>query len=146
MPDEFDIWYESHQQSLRDDPLMRYFVTARNELEKQGKLSVSTSAYINDYSSDDIWKYGPPPVGAKGFFIGDQLGGSGWEVELPDGSTENYYVELPLSISEVKLRFSNLPEAIAPELKDATVEDLSKRYIERLTTLAAAARTHFLGE
>ena len=39
-----------------------------------------------------------PPLGARVFFIGDHLGGSGWEVELPDGSTGNYYVQLPESM------------------------------------------------
>jgi hypothetical protein len=84
-------------------------------------------------------------VGAKGFFIGDQLGGSGWEVQLADGSTEKYYVELPSSIGEVTQHFSNLPEALDPELRGATVEDLSQRYIERLAALVAEAKLHFLG-
>lgn len=143
--EEFDAWYEPHQKSLKNDPLMRYFVEARNELEKQGKLSVSTSTHIRFFSSTDIAKLGRPPTGAKGFFIGDQFGGSGWEVELADGSMEKYYVDLPSSIAEVKQHFSNLPEAMAPELKGATVEELSQRYLERLESLVFAARTHFLG-
>jgi len=143
--EEFDAWYEPHQQALKNDPLMRYFVEARNELEKQGKLSVATSTHIHSFSTGDIAKFGRPPIGANGFFIGDQLGGSGWEVELANGTKEKYYVELPSSIAEVKQHFSNLPEAMAPELKGATVEDLSQRYIERLAALVFAARTHFLG-
>jgi hypothetical protein len=143
--EEFDAWYEPHQQAMKNDPLMRYFVEARNELEKQGKLSVSTSTHIHSFSTGDIPKFGRPPIGAKGFFIGDQLGGSGWEVELANGTKEKYYVELPSSIAEVKQHFSNLPEAMVPELKGATVEDLSQRYIERLAALVFAARTHFLG-
>ena len=145
VPEEFDAWYEPHQQSLKDDPLMSYFVKARNELEKQGKLSVATSTHVHSFSTGDISKFGRPPIGAKAFFIGDLFGGSGWEVELADGSKEKYYVELPSSIAEVKQHFSNLPEAMAPELKGATVEDLSQRYIQRLTTLVSIARTHFLG-
>lgn len=145
---EFDAWYEPHQQSLKDDPLMRYFVDARNELEKQGKLSIATNTHIHSLSSGDIAKLGQRPSGATGFFIGDQLGGSGcgsgWEVQLPDGSKEKYYVELPTSIAEVKQRFSNLPEGLDPALKDATVEDLSQRYLEHLAALVAAARAHFL--
>lgn len=142
---DFDAWYEPHQQSMKNDPLMRYFVEARNELEKQGKLSVSTSAHISSFSPGDITKFGRPPAGATTFFIGDQLGGCGWEVELADGSIEKYYVELPTSIGEVKQHFSNLPEAIAPELKGATIEYLSQRYIERLASLVIGAREHFLG-
>ncbi|MDB5852857.1 MAG: hypothetical protein JWR22_898 [Herminiimonas sp.] len=144
-PGEFDSWYEPHQQSLKADPLMPYFVDARNELEKQGKLSVVTSSHIRSFSSDDIKKFGRPPMGATVFFIGDQLGGSGWEVELADGSKEKYYVELPSSIGAVKQHFSNLPEAMSPELKGATIEELAERYIARMTVLGAAARAHFLG-
>lgn len=94
----FDAWYQPHQDAMKADPLMRYFVDARNELEKQGRLSVATSAHVRSFSSSDMQKFGRPPVGAKAFFIGDHLGGSGWEVELADGTTEKYYVELPSSI------------------------------------------------
>ncbi|KGS34985.1 hypothetical protein X962_6209 [Burkholderia pseudomallei MSHR7343] len=34
----FDHWYESWQDKLRDDPLMRWMVDARNKIEKQGDL------------------------------------------------------------------------------------------------------------
>lgn len=142
---EFDHWYAPQKEVLKNDPLMRYFVEARNELEKQGKLSVSTSTHIKSFSTDDIKKFGPPPAGATTFFIGDQLGGCGWEVELGDGRKEKYYVDLPVSIGEVKQYFSNFPVAKAPELQGATVEELSQRYIERLAALIAAAREHFLG-
>ncbi len=141
----FDTWYEPQQQSLKADPLMRYFVDARNELEKQGRLSVATSTQIHSFSTDDVKKFGRPPVGAKGFFIGDQLGGTGWEVELKDGSTEKYYVDLPASIGEVSQHFANLPDSIPPELMGATVEDLAKMYIGRLADLVSAAKAHFLG-
>jgi hypothetical protein len=143
---DFDEWYGPHQDALKADPLMRYFVDARNELEKQGKLSVATSTRLHSFSGEDIRKLGRPPVGAKSFFMGDQLGGSGWEVELADGSVEKYYVELPLSLVEVRQQFSNLPEALAPELKGASIEELSQRYIDRLTALVNEAKAHFLGQ
>ncbi len=34
----FEPWYESWQDKLRDDPLMRWIVDARNKIEKQGDL------------------------------------------------------------------------------------------------------------
>lgn len=125
---------------------MRYFVDARNELEKQGKLSVATRAHINYFSTNDIRKFGRPPVGAKSFFIGDNLGGTGWEVELADGTTEKYYVELPASIGEVKQQFTNFPAAKAPELAGKSVEELCAMYIEKLEALVALAKMHFLDE
>ena len=144
--EEFDSWYEPLQEKMRNDPLMRYFVSARNELEKHGKLRVSTSAMIRSFSSADILKFGPPPPGAKAFFIGDQLGGTGWEIEMPDGTMEKFYVELPSEIGEVKQHFMNFPEAEAPELKSKSVEELCDIYLSRLEMLLYGAREKFLGQ
>jgi hypothetical protein len=129
---------------MKTNPLMRYFVNARNALEKQGKLSVATSARLNSFSTSDIKKFGRPPANARSFFIGDQLGGTGWEVELPDGSKVKYYVELPTSMGEVKQQFTDFPVAKAPELADRSVEDLCQAYLAELTQLVAAARNHFI--
>jgi len=131
---------------MKADPLMRYFVVARNELEKQGKLSVATSVHIKALPTEDSQKFGRPPAGAKSFFIGDHLGGTGWEVELADGKTEKYYVDLPPSIGEVTQQFSNFPDAEAPELAHRSVEDLCTQYIAKLEDLVRLARAHFLPE
>lgn len=144
IPGEFDNWYEPVQKTLENDPLMRYFKAARNELEKQGRLNVATSVHIKSFSSGDMKKFGPPPFGAKSFFIGDQFGGTGWEVKLSDGRMEKYYVDLPASLGEVKQYFSNFPEAKAPEIKGRSVEELSQKFIERLRNLVVAARSQFL--
>lgn len=143
---DFDAWYLPHQEAMKADPLMRYFVEARNELEKQGKLSVSTSAHLKSFSFEDINKLGPRPVGARSFFVGDYLGGAGWEVELADGTTEKYYVELPPSIGEVKQRFTNFPTAKAPELAGLSADELCSTYIAKLDELLRQAKAHFLDE
>lgn len=39
-----------------------------------------------------------PPPGARGFFLADEVGGSGWEIEMPDGRVEKFYVGLPESL------------------------------------------------
>lgn len=96
--EQFSSWYKNHQDSLKEDTVMKYFVKLRNELEKQGKLPVSTSVKINHFSTDMLNKY-PKPKGTVGFFIGDQFGGSGFEVQLPDGTIEKYYVELPTDVA-----------------------------------------------
>ena len=142
-PDEFDTWYQAEQELLRQDPLARYFVEARNALEKQGKLSVGTSAFISSFSGTDIRKFGPPPAGAKSFFIGDSLGGSGWEVELSEGNTEKYYVNLPASIGTVTQHFTNLPAALDPSLRDAPIDELCQRYVDMLSQLVERAISRF---
>jgi hypothetical protein len=143
--EDFDHWYLPEQEKLKNDPIMRYFVKARNELEKQGKLNVVTRAKLH-FSTEDIRKLGPPPPRAKAFFIGDQFGGSGWEVELPDGSKEKYYVELPVGMGELRQRFSNFTESGAPELNGKSVEELCEIYLERLEMLLDGAIERFLGQ
>jgi len=141
---DFDQWYGPEQEKMRNDPLMRYFVKARNEIDKQGKLNISTSVHISSFSTGDLGRFGPPPPGAGAFFIGDSLGGTGWEVKMPNGSSEKYYVELPSDIGEVTQHFHNLPEAQNPELKDKSVEQLCEEYLRRLDQLVGQARNRFV--
>ncbi|MBC7193722.1 hypothetical protein [Marinobacter sp.] len=143
--DRFDAWYQPIQEKMKSDVLMKYFVTLRNEILKQGKLPVSTSASIN-FSSSDMAKLGTPPPGAGGFFIGDQTGGSGWEIELPDGTKEKYYVELPESMAKVQQHFSELPVPDDDDLKKKSIEELCEYYLKELEGVVDEARKAFLGE
>lgn len=129
---------------MKADVLMKYFVTLRNEILKQGKLPVSTSATIN-INPGDMSKLGSPPPGAKGFFIGDQAGGSGWEIELPDGSKEKYYVEIPESMAKVQQHFSELPVPEDDELKKKSIDELCAYYLDKLENILDSARKTFLG-
>jgi hypothetical protein len=143
--EKFDTWYESHQESMKQDVVMKYFVKLRNELEKQGRLPVSTSARIHHFSTDMISHYKQPP-GTVGFFIGDQLGGSGFEVELLDGSKEKYYVDIPTSVAEVTQHFNELPVPDDDELKSKTIEQLSEHFLQSLEALLDNAREEFLDQ
>lgn len=40
-------------------------------------------------------QYGPRPANARAFFSGDRLGGAGWDIALPNGQVEKFYVALP---------------------------------------------------
>ena len=143
--EDFDSWYKQEQEKMRKDPLMRYFVEARNILEKEGELNIALRGRVH-FSDDDIRKLGPGPPGTIAFFIGDKYGGTGWEVEMPDGITEKYYIELPPEMGEMKQCFSNFPESEAPEFKDKPVEELCEIYLKRLELLLAGARERFLGK
>lgn len=143
---DFDAWYDPHKAAMSADPLMRYFVQARNELEKQGKLSVGHSLHIKSFSGGDMARFGPPPAGAVSFFMGDSAGGTGWEVRTADGTTEKYYVELPADIGVVRRHFANFLPKDAPNLHAKTIEELSGEYLSRLGTLVRDARAHFLSE
>lgn len=82
----FDEWYAPYQKEMSDDKIMKHIYRMRSIILKQGTLKTSVGVHIKSFSSEDIKRFGPPPVGAKRFFIGDQIGGTGWEVELPDGT------------------------------------------------------------
>ncbi len=141
--EKFNNWYSPLQEEMKSDVLMKYFVTLRNEILKQGKLPISTSVTANILTGD-IAKFGTPPPGAKGFFIGDQTGGSGWEIELPDGTTEKYYVEIPQSIAKVQQHFSELPVPDDDHLKMKSIEDLCEYYLIKLESILDDARKTFL--
>jgi hypothetical protein len=77
----------------------------------------------------------------------DRWGGSGWEVELPDGSIEMYYVDLPESVnadfrlqtlgSDLPTRHLNQPSV------NTSIQALAAMYIDYLARLVNAAKAHF---
>ena len=142
VPDgEFDRWYTPKQAKMKDDAVMRYFVTLRNEIEKQGKLEVATNVEIAYINFTEIQQYRPP--GATDFFMGDERGGSGWDVPQADGTVVQYYIDLPPSTATVVQTFAET-EAEGHQLHGAKVDDLSKHYIDSLTKLVNEAREKFL--
>jgi len=148
---EFDKWYESWQESMRSDELLRYFYQLRTETLKQGTLQTTTSTFINRLDTRDLQPLMQnPPPGARGFFIGDQLNDNGWEVELSDGNVVKYYVSLPDSVQEQvtgRFHFLDAPESHGGQtLQDTSVEHLAQLYVEYLQNLLAEARTHFNGD
>lgn len=50
-----------------------------------------------------VFRHLKAPPHAKGFSIGDTIGGSGWEVETEVGATEKFYVQLPETIPGLKV-------------------------------------------
>jgi hypothetical protein len=139
---EFDNWYESQQDQLRADPLMRFFVDLRNALEKQGKLSVVLKGNLH-FSTRDLERF-RRPLGAEEFFIGDDIGGSGWVVKLSDGSEEKYYVDLPPSMGQMTQHFMELPPAIEEAFPGESVDDLCLRYLNRVDALVLMAKKKFM--
>lgn len=143
---EFDDWYAPKQEEMRKDKLLRRFYEMRSEVLKEGATRTSTSAYIEHLDTSELQPLmSNPPPGAKGFFMGDQLGGSGWEVEMPDGRTQKYYVTLPEHLRvEINL---NLDKPVRRHMgkrpEDQTAAGLSRLYIDYLRTLVAEAEQRF---
>jgi len=141
---EFDLWYTKYREEMKDDPLLKFFYKLRSEILKEGKVPVSTSAYIESFYPDIDLRRIPKPPNAKAFFIGDRYGGSGWEVELPDGTIQKYYVQLPKDIGVTSLLFKNPPNKhLRKNIKNKSPENLSELYIEYLRKMVEDAKKHF---
>jgi hypothetical protein len=145
--DEFEEWYSSVRQGLEDDALMRYFYKLRSEILKEGSIaSLGAYTHVGSFSSTDMQRLRESaPPGAKAFFMGDRLGGDGWEVEMGDGTTETYYVTLPGDINATtSLHLSDAPaEHQGEQIGDTSVEALAGRYLAYLRQLVAEARERF---
>lgn len=141
----FDEWYEPIQEDMRQDEVLRFFYVMRSEILKEGTLRPGTSVHLNLNTNGLAPLLSNPPRGAKGFFIGDNLNGSGWEVELPDGSTEKYYVELPASVQvTTNFHFPDAPVSRKGEIiSDDSAEGLAQLYIDSLRSLLEKAKAKF---
>ena len=121
------------------------FYKLRSEILKKGTIQTNTSTHIRTFSFPrDLGKLGTPPPNARSFFMGDQSGGSGWEIELEDGSITKYYVELPKTIGEADVYLFNAPKShLGKELSDTTIVNLSRLYMNYIRQLANAAVKRF---
>lgn len=131
---------------MRNDPLLRYFVDLRNEILKEGGPQHSVSTYIRELGPQQMEALqAARPPGARTFFMGDALGGSGWEVELSDGEVEKYYVDLPEKWGvRVELHFPAPPtEHLGQPIADTSLLNLSRLYIAYLQSLLDAAEQQF---
>lgn len=143
----FDDWYAPIRTQMEGDALLKYFYRLRSEILKEGTLPLGgTSMHIEHLDTRELepLMQNPPP-GARAFFMGDQLGGSGWEVGLPDGTTERYYVALPGDLKvKTSLHFSDPPTTHQGEtLADTSIEALATHYVEYLRRLVREADAQF---
>jgi hypothetical protein len=141
----FDDWYEPYKKEMKSDSLMKYFYKLRSEILKRGVLELSSHTHLTNAKLPQVVeRFGAPPVNAKTFFIGDNLGGSGWEIVLSDGSTEKYYVELPPDLGSSSLHFPIPPSTHQGRpLTDTRIEVLSTTYLDYLDNLIRSAKERF---
>jgi hypothetical protein len=144
---EYDEWWDPIAPEFEEDELMVFFNDLRNAILKRGELpAVKPSMYVESLHGSEITALmSNPPPGAKGFVMSDSLGGSGWEIELPDGSTQMYYVALPESLRvEISLHLPDPPATHRGQpLTDTSVEALATLYVNRLRDLIRDARRQF---
>lgn len=142
----FDEWYVPIQEKMKGDELLNTFKNARNDLEKQGKINSATSIsidFLDGRMMAELMKN--PPKNAKSFFIGDTFGGSGWFVEMPDGTEEKLYVEIGENSSiSIDVFFSQRPSMHnGQRITDSTIENCSRLYYEFLRSLVDEAEKKF---
>lgn len=131
----FDDWYEQNWAGLRDDPAMKGLETLRQLVMKETKsATVITQLMVRSAGRG----YGSPPKNARAFFTGDRLGGTGWEIVMPDGSIEKYYVAISDAIRPVGFGF--LDEGTPAE---SCIEPIMKKYVAHLREMSRSAREHF---
>ena len=141
----FDGWYAPIVAEMRNDLLLHFFYELRTTLLKKGGTPTSISLHIKEFNfPGDMARFGPPPPNAKGFFMSDQTGGCGWEVVLPDGSTDKYYVDLPADIGTVDLMMQGAPrQHLGKELPDTSVVRMATAYIHYFDRVLERAKERF---
>lgn len=140
----FDDWYLPKRAEMADDPEFKYLYELRSQVLKEGHMAAtSTSTHIDHLNTADI-DWTQAPHGACGFIVGDRWGGSGWLVELPDGTREIFYATLPaLKGVETWVQFAGptTQKGLAPPSNPVAV--VLARYVRYLEVLCAEAAEAF---
>lgn len=141
----FESWYQPYVTEMRDDPLLRYFYVLRSEILKEGKLKTGSMLHIKRFEfPKDMQRLGSPPPGAGAFFMGDQAGGTGWEIKLPNGEIEKFYVDIPGDIGTSEVQLADAPKTHKGlAIPDPRIETLARLYFDYLTGMVDDARSTF---
>ena len=136
----FDTWYKPKSRALSEEPLMKFFYKLRTEILKEGSLPVATVLEIRNLEMPlDPVRFGTPPPGASHIFVGDAIGGVGWIVTRPDGSTEKYYVEIPDDVGVIETSLVGAPGG------ERSASELVGWYLKRMRELVEEAERLFGG-
>jgi len=140
----FDPWYEGQQKTMKADPVCRYFVEARNAIEKQGQSKLVNYTFINYMNSEQLKKLAEPrPPGGTAIFVGDQDGASGWIIKRDDGSEEKYYFEIPESVAVSGLALHQPPNELQIEDSIVRADAAVEKYLSVLESLVREAENRF---
>jgi hypothetical protein len=139
-------WYLPHRTAMEQDELMKYFYRLRSPILKRGEtgpISMTMLGSVSTTQLQPLWD--DPPPAARNFFVGDNLGGSGWLIDLPDGTTDKIYVELPDDIEvEMTFQVGDPPTLHKGEpITDTSMQALARLYLNYLSDLIAEATERF---
>lgn len=140
---DFDKWYQPFVTEMRDDPLIHFFYELRSTILKEGVLPVVGAILHTGYLRIPA-DLGTPPPNADSIFIGDKLGGLGWLIKLPDGSTEKFYVKLPADVASVDLFLGGCPNSHRGQpIQGNSAQIVCRLYLDYLHELLARAKIRF---
>jgi hypothetical protein len=100
---EFDKWYKPVRKEFRASTVTRLFAELYAEIRKREAAGVDSKARVVGFNYPaDVPKLGKRPAHARELFMGDELGGVGWAVEVLPGVVEKYYAILPAAYGTVE--------------------------------------------
>lgn len=141
---EFDKWFKPIRKEFKTSVLMKLFAELLAEIRKRETERIGSTARVVGFNYPaDVPKLGKRPAHAHEFFMGDEIGGIGWEVELRPGVIEKYYAILPAAYGTVEefLSFTAVVQtARDPRPIDAT--KVSEQYIHTLEKVLRGAEQH----
>ena len=99
----FDKWYKPVRKEFRAALVPKLFAELHAEIRKREAAGVDSKARVVGFNYPaDVPKLGKRPAHAHELFMGDDLGGVGWEVEVLPGVVEKYYAILPAAYGTVE--------------------------------------------
>jgi hypothetical protein len=135
----FDKWLKGMRKEFKASVVLRLFAELRAEIRKRDSAGVDTKARVVGFNYPaDIPKLGKRPTHARELFMGDDLGGVGWEIEWRPGTIEKYYAILPAAYGTVEefLSFT----AVVQTSRDPRPIDAARVCEQFITTLEQALR------
>ena len=117
----FASWFDVQQPPEGIEQLRRVILRARKSRRDFTQVQLASSAGK---------QFGPRPKNARAFFTADRLGGAGFDIEMPGGGVEKYYVALP----------DNLPDGYSFDDTAVNAEALMRRYVMYLREVMRHAK------
>ena len=129
------VWRGDHEARRAATPQNNRFYRIFEELA----AGVDSKARVVGFNYPaDVPKLGKRPAHARELFMGDEIGGVGWEVEVMPGVVEKYYAILPAAYGSVEEFLSFTP--VVQTSKDPRPIDAVKVSEQFITTLEKVLR------
>lgn len=120
-------WFRRLSDTAKQDPLLNYFTVERSLFLKEGVDTIKgVRLHARPGARAEVGPEGftfrwttpvkgpqevrvPRPANVRSSFMGDQSGGMGYFIELPDGTLEKRYVQVPPECAQVTLFYPHAP-------------------------------------